>query len=305
MRRRAPPRGHARPVGKPVALVAIVLAAACAPGEPGSSGSGSASEASADAIRLVDAMGDTVTLPGYAHRIVSLVPSATETLQAIGAADALAGRTEFDTQPWAESVPSVGGGIEPDLEALVALEPDLVIRFGGSQDPRTPARLAELGIPSLAVRPDHVADIYDTAELLGAATGHDAGADSLVATLRSGLERLREAAATLPRKRVAYVLGGTPPWVSGPDTYIDEIVSLAGGDNVFSDLDALYAPVSPEQLRTRDIDVVLVSSAESFDASLAPEARVASIGDLLEIPGPDVVDAAYRVAEALHGRSLR
>ncbi|MGD2045999.1 MAG: helical backbone metal receptor [Gemmatimonadota bacterium] len=291
----------------PVSALAIVFAAtACTGADRDANDTRSGDEAMAGgAVHVVDAEGDTVTLDRPARRIVSLVPSATETLRAIGAVDALAGRTEFDTESWAASIPSVGGGIEPNLEAVVALEPDLVIRFGGTQDPRTPARLAELGIPSLSVRPDHVRDIYETAEMLGLATGHEAGADSLVGALRDGLHDVEEAAAALPRKRIAYVLGGTPPWVSGPGTYIDEIVSLAGGDNVFSDLDALYAPVSPEQLRTRDIDVVLLASAESFDASLTPGARVAVIGDALEIPGPDVVDAAYRVAEALHGRRLR
>jgi len=313
MRRRGSPHGRARHARTPfaaavlAAAVAALFAAACAGGEPDASAPAARTDedASGRPIRVVDAMGDTVALSAPAHRIVSLVPSATETLQAIGATDALVGRTDFDTQTWARSIPSVGGGIEPNLEALVALEPDLVIRFGGSQDPRTPARLAELGIPSLAVRPDHVDDIYATAEMLGAATGHEARADSLVRALRLGLRGLEEAAAALPRKRIAYVLGGTPPWVSGPGTYIDEIVSLAGGDNVFSDLDALYSPVSPEQLRTRDIDVVLVSSAETFDASFTPDARVVVIGDVLEIPGPDVIDAAYLVAEALHGRRLR
>ena len=121
----------------------------------------------------------------------------------------------------------------------------------------------------------------------------------------SGLQALATRAAELPRLRVAYVLGGTPPWVSGPGTYIDEIVSLAGGDNVFDDLGALYSAVSPEQLRTRDIDVVLVSGAGTFDARLAPGARVVDVGDALEIPGPGVVDAAYHVAELMHGRSLR
>jgi iron complex transport system substrate-binding protein len=101
------------------------------------------------------------------------------------------------------------------------------------------------------------------------------------------------------------VLGGTPPWVAGPDTYIDQVVSLAGGENVFSDLGALYSSVSPEQLLTRDIDVVLLSGAATFDGALAPGARVVPIGDVLEIPGPGVVSAAHLVAEMLHGRSLR
>jgi iron complex transport system substrate-binding protein len=199
----------------------------------------------------------------------------------------------------------VGGGLEPNLETIVALQPDLVIRFEGTQDPRTPRRLDDLGIAHLSVRPDHLEDIYQTARILGAVTGHEQSADSLVEAIRSGLHELSERARSLPRLRVAYVLGGTPPWVSGPGTYIDEVISLVGGDNVFSDLGVLYSSVSPEQLLTRGVQVVLYSGAATFDTTLTPGARLADVGDALEIPGPDVVDAAYRVAELLHGRSLR
>lgn len=257
------------------------------------------------AIRLVDATGHELTLPHAAERVVSLVPSATQTLHALGADRVLVGRTDFDAEPWVSDVPSVGAGLGPDLEELVALDPDLVVRFAGSQDPRTPAKLDELGIPQLAVRPDRVEDIYTTAELLGDATGFVEAADSLVDAIRGGLAEASRRADALPEVRFAYVLGGSPPWVSGPGTYIDQVVAMVGGVNAFSDLDALYTSVSPEALLTRNIEVVLVGSSGVFDPSLAPGARVEVIGDILEIPGPDVVDAAYRVAEALHGRSLR
>lgn len=291
------PSGH----GSRARLLVAALGIAAACGDP----RGQGAPPSTDAIRVVDASGAEVSLSAPAQRIVSLVPSATQMLQAIGAEGTLVGRTDFDTEPWTRALPSVGGGIEPNLEAIVALDPDLVVHFAGTQDPRTPSRLDDLDIPHVAVRPDHVEDIYRTAELLGAVTGKSAAADSLVESLRSGLQSLSSRAAQLPRLRVAYVLGGTPPWVSGPGTYIDEIVSLAGGDNVFSDLGALYSAVSPEQLRARDIDVVLASGAGSFDARLTPGARVVDVGDALEIPGPGVVDAAYHVAELMHGQRLR
>ena len=304
MRRRQPPRrvGLTR---KPIAraavwLCATLVSASCAPEPPSDQANGAVRS-----IHVSDASGAEVALAGPARRIVSLVPSATQTLRSIGAEDALVGRTDFDREAWSSALPSVGRGIEPNLESIVALQPDLVIRFGGSQDPRTARRLDELGIEHLAVRPDHLEDIYRTASILGVVTGHEEAADSLVESIRRGLLELSAKAATLPRMRVAYVLGGTPPWVSGPGTYIDEIVSLVGGDNVFRDLSVLYSSVSPEQLLTRDIDVVLYSGAATFDRALAPWARLANVGDVLEIPGPDVVDAAYRVAELLHGRSLR
>jgi iron complex transport system substrate-binding protein len=258
-----------------------------------------------DSIVVVDAAGERLVLSRPATRIVSLVPSVTSTLYAMGASSTLIGRTDFDTQEWARALPSVGGGLEPSLEKIVALEPDLVVRFGGDQDPRTRDRLVELGIPCLTVRPDRLQDLYDTAQLLGRVTDHEAQADSLVDALRTGLEQTADAVRSWPRVRVAHVIGGSPPWVTGGGTYIDEILSLVGADNVFSDLGTLYAAVSPEELRTREIDVVLVSSLGHYDETLTPGARLVDIGSSLEIPGPDVVHAAREVAEAIHARFLR
>lgn len=287
-------------------FAAAVTTLACQPAadSAGDSDPSSDSHQPARPTELVDAAGRLHTLAEPARRIVSLVPSATEVLRAIGASGSLVGVTDYDAD-WTDDLPSVGGGLEPNLEALVALRPDAVIRFHGEQDPRTPARLDDLGIRHVAVRPVALADLYETNRIVGRLTGRTAEADSLSRRIRAGLDELAEAVSPLPRQRVAYLLGGSPPWVSGPDTYIAEILGLVGGDNVFADLDAPYQAVSPEELRSRDIDVVLVATAGSYDESLTPEARVESVGDALQVPGPDVVDAARRVAEVIHGRALR
>lgn len=307
------PRHRPRTGGGALALVlATVGLLGC--GESGEEGAGAPAEGgSPDAgvgdpsgsVSFVDAAGARHVLDRPARRIVSLVPSATQTLRALGARASLVGVTDFDTQPWADSLPSVGGGLEPNLEALVALRPDAVVRFEGEQDPRTPARLDELGIRHVAVRPVSLDDLYETNRILGLLTGREAAADSLSRGIRDGLAEVSRAASALPRKRVAYLLGGTPPWVSGPGTYIDEILELVGGDNVFDELGAPYAAVSPEELRSRTIDVVLVARGGSFDESLTPGARIEMIGDDLEVAGPDVVDAARDMAEVIHGRPIR
>lgn len=254
---------------------------------------------------FLDAAGTAHTFDAPARRIVSLVPSATETLRAIGAGGTLVGRTDYDTEAWLADVPSVGGGLDPNIEVLIALRPDVVIRFEGTQDPRTPARLDELGIRHVAVRPSSLDDIYLTNAIVGRVTGRLDAADSLSAAIRSGLEELRLATNSLPSPTFAYVLGGTPPFVAGPDTYIEELLTILGGRNVFSDLAAPYATVSPEALRARQIDVVLVSGVGPYDESLTPDARIEMIGGVLESPGPGVVEAAWTVAEAMHGRVLR
>jgi ABC-type Fe3+-hydroxamate transport system substrate-binding protein len=272
---------------------------------PGEAARAPTEENGTDPRAIIDAAGVAHVFEHPARRIVSLVPSATATLRALGAEPLLVGRTDYDTDDWLASIPSVGGGLEPNLEALLALKPDLVIRFEGEQDPRTPARLDEFGIRHVGVRPVSLADIYLTNEIVGAATGRRDQADSLSAAIRAGLEELEERVAHLPRLAVAYVLGGSPPWVAGTDTYISEIVSIAGGDNVFPALRMPYSAISPEELRTRAIDVVLVSDAGAFDESLVPGARIVVIGGVLEVPGPDVVPAAWHVAELMHGVTLR
>ena len=279
-------------------LAGSALAVGCEV-EPAPEPSGAAGPA------VVDAAGVEHSFAQPARRIISLVPAATKTIRAIGAGGALVGRTDYDTDDWVTDRPSVGGGLDPNLEAIVSLSPDLVVRFAGAQDPRTAARLDELGIRHLAVRPDRIEDIYEMVSILGHATGHVAAADSLVRSLRNGLSEVALAVADWPRLRVVYVLGGTPPWVAGPGTYIDEVISLIGGDNAFGDLAELYSAVSPEEFRTRSIDVVLVSSAGDFDPSMTPHARVVAIGDLLDMPGPAIVEAARRVARMMHGRNPR
>lgn len=248
---------------------------------------------------VTDSDGRTVDLTVPVRRVVSLVPSATLTLAALGARDAVVARTDFDTASWAADLPSVGGGLEPSIEAIVAARPDLVIRFGGPQDVRTPSRLDDLGIPHIAIRPDGIDDVMETVRLLGRITGHPAEADSVDAAIGAVLDSVRAAARGRAPVRVAYVLGGEPPWVSGPGTYLDELIRLAGGVNVFADLGALYSSVSPEEFVARDIDVILLSEGATFDRSLAHGARIREVGSWVEVPGPAVADAARTISGLL------
>ena len=277
----------------------IVLATACQPT------SVEKNRGTASNIILVDATGLEVTLEEPARRIISLVPSATQTLRALGAIHTVVGRTDFDLENWVLDIPSVGGGLEPNFEDIIALEPDLVVRFAGDQDPQTKSRLDELEIPQIAVRPDRLTDLYSSIILLGKATGTEPAADSIISNIKNDLADLQRWTSGKPKIHTAYILGGSPPWVAGPDTYIDEILVLAGARNVFSDLGFLYGSVSSEQFRIRKIDVVLISDRSQFDPRLTPGARIEEIGNTLEFPGPNIAEAARHVATILHGDLLR
>ena len=258
-----------------------------------------------NSITLIDATGLEINLEGPAQRIISLVPSATQTLRALGVSHKIIGRTDFDLEDWAFGIPSIGGGLEPNFEKIIALKPDLVVRFAGEQDPNTRSRLDDFGIPQLAISPDRLADLYKSVLLLGKATGTEVVADSIISTIKEDLVDLQQWTSEKPILQVAYVLGGSPPWVAGPDTYIDEILGIAGAQNVFSDLGFLYGSVSPEQIRSRIIDVVLISDNAQFDHKLTPEARIETIGKVLEFPGPNLAQAARQIASILHQHQLR
>jgi len=290
-----------RPAPRPLSSLLVGLALAATGSCSSKPEPAGADGGEAHRVEVVDADSETVVLAAPVDRVVSLVPSATQTLDALDARDVLVGRTDFDTASWATKLPSVGGGLHPSVETIVSLHPDLVILFGGQQDLQTLARLDELGIPHVAVRPDRIADVKRSIQLLGRVTGHAERADSLVSAMDREVEAVRREVAGLSHPRVAYVLGGQPPWVAGPGTYIDQLIGIAGGINVFDDLDRLYAPVGPEQLVARTIDVVLLPPGATFDRSLVPDARIDTVNGDLERPGPHVADQARGLARLIHG----
>jgi iron complex transport system substrate-binding protein len=198
----------------------------------------------------------------------------------------------------------VGGGLEPSLETLILLEPELVIRFAGESDPSTPRRLEEAGIPQFAVRPDRIADVQSLLTDLGAITGRQQRAWELREEMDSTLDEVRARVGDRKRVKVAYILGGNPPWVAGPGTFIDELLGIAGGENVFSDLEALYGPVSPEEFLVRDVDLFL--APEGGDV-LLPSTGVplVRVSPEVELPGPDLARTAWQLAEILHPQAFR
>ena len=233
-------------------------------------------------------------------RILSLVPAGTDLLISLGLGDRLVGRTDFDVLPPELShLPSVGGGLGPSIEAVVALAPDLVIRFEGPSDPDTPAHLDRLGIPHLGIRPDGIADILRITRLMGTVMDREAEAIALEQSLTTSLEEVAARVAHLPRVPVAILLGGDPPWAAGESSFIHELVTLAGGDNVLAGATRLYAPLSVEEIRRRAPELLILTGSGRVPVGLQgiPH-RIAP--DILVIPGPRLAEAAAAMAALLH-----
>jgi ABC-type Fe3+-hydroxamate transport system substrate-binding protein len=209
---------------------------------------------------VTDDAGDSVLVATPARRVVSLIPATTELLFALGAGEQVVGRTTWCDYPAAAAaVPNLGDGISPNLEAVLAASPDLVILYNSSQNARVAGRLRELGIPALRLTTDLLSDVGRVARVLGGLTGHRREADSLSAALDTAL-----ATASLPPDsagpRVLLLVWEQPPMTVGRGSYLSELVERAGGRNLFGDLAASAGTVSLEAIAVRDPDLILTTA---------------------------------------------
>lgn len=267
-----------------------------------------------------DMLGREVALAAPPARIVSLVPSATEILFALGADARVVGVTDYcDFPPAARAKPSVGGMINPSLETLLTLEPDLVIATDEGNREETFTQLGRLGIPLFLVRAHRVGDVTDVITRLGALTGTDATARSLVTSMDRRVERVRRAVASLRRPRVLYVVWPDPLLVPARDAIVTELIQIAGGDSVTAADAEAYPRFSLEAAIARDPEVIILAthgagtgavSKEKFErfASLAAvrSGRVHMVdGNLLHRYGPRVVDGLDQLARVIHPEAFR
>lgn len=252
---------------------------------------------------------------GPTRRVVSLIPSVTEVIQALGAGDRLVARTDYDTDPALADLPSVGRGLTPSLERLTMLQPDLVVSWPDNISRSITTRLADLGIDVYTPEIQTLADMYETTRALGRRLGTEGAADSLVDGIRNELQALRAALEGRPPRTVFYIVWYDPPTTAGPGTYIHELIEIAGGTNAFADARALWPQVSLEEVVRRQPDMLIVPKGTGLDLDVkrlhtsvgwrdlraVREGRIAEVdAELFGRPGPRVGEAARRLARILH-----
>ncbi len=269
---------------------------------------------SAEAISIVDVLGNEVTLDAYPEKIVSLSPSTTEILYALGLGDKLVGRDSYSDYP-AESadVPVVGDYSGPNVEAIAATEADLVLASTTLQQDAID-QLKSLGITVASVEATTYEQIAETITMIGTLTGAQEEAAALNASMTEAADAVAAAVADLEKPTVYYVMsyGEYGNWTSGPGSFINSIIELAGGAPVTADAEAPWLEYSLEQLLQDDPDVILVSSdagdpalladAEGYkDLTAVKEGRAYSIdANTSSRPGPRILEAAEAVAALLH-----
>lgn len=244
----------------PSVLLAAVLAGACGASDQPQSGRGGP----------LDDAGRSVTLERAPVRIVSLSPAITELLFALGAGDRVVGRTQWGKDP-AEAlmVPSVGDGLNPNVEVILAQRPDLVLFYASAANKSAIDRLEALGVATASIRIDRLTDLVRASRFLGDLLGARPVADSLTEEFQRRLDRVT--VLTGRRPTVLIVAWDNPPIVIGESSFLSEIVHRAGGENVFGDEARPSLTVSLETIASRQPDIVFISGAEDPDFVRRPE----------------------------------
>ena len=271
-------------------------------------------ESNASVIR--DDYGRDIAIGAPPRRIVSLNPATTELLFALGVGGRMVGRTQYDLWPdSARLVPNLGPGMRPNLEAVLGARPDLVVLYASADDRAAADRLTAAGVKTAAFKLDRIRDFARVTRALGQLVGDTARAHLVVDSVTGTLDRVRRATATLPRPTVFFHAWETPLITIGGGSFLSELVDVAGGRNVYADIEAPSAAVTLEDVVRRDPDIVLVSPIEQQRLRAAERWRslravreqrvVAYDTNLVARPSVKLGEAAVSLAALLHPGAVR
>jgi iron complex transport system substrate-binding protein len=298
------------PAGTPPATPAAPAATSTPPATP------TVAPPAAHPLELVGHDGTPVTLDERPQRIVSLTPATTEILFALGAGHRTVGRGDYDDHPpEATALPGVAAFTGVDHEALVALEPDLVLAGGNFFTPPADIeRMRELGIPVLVVYAPTFEAALDDIELIGRAIDAAAEAEQLVAQMRSRADEVRSAVAGRASPRVFYQIGSEPEiYGPAPESFIADMVELAGGDPVTTGDPAAFA-IAVERLVEQDPEIIVLGDAQwgvcPEDVGARPgwgsitavqQGEIRPVNDtIVTRPGPRLAEGLAALALAIH-----
>jgi len=264
---------------------------------------------------FVDDLGRKIFLARTPARIVSLAPSITEILFAIGSGEQLVGVTQFcDYPPEAKLKPKVGYS-HPNIEAIVALEPDLVLAPKEFIRADVLSKLDQLKIATFILEAKTMDDIPSHIQLLGRMLGRSTSADDAAMEIRRRLADLRKRTEILPRPRLLYVLNSQPLITVGPGSFIHQVIELAGAVNVAARAKSPYPRLSMEEVIKEDPELIVfpVGTVEGIPGdeqelwqrwatiSAVKHRRFYRISsDLLNRPGPRIVQGLETLARIIH-----
>lgn len=257
-----------------------------------------------------------------ASRIISNSPSITETLFELGMKDRIIAVTDFCKYPEeACQLPSIGGMLNPNMETIVSLTPDLIIHQSGSQRLRSNAK--NVGIKTLEVRMGNLEEIFESIKKIGVALNCQEQANKLTLQLTTGIAFYQERLKGLPKKEVLLLLGDSSDpardlYAAGPGTFLNELLNLSGGKNIIGDSPARYPKLSKEYIIEKSPEIIIEAGPKSnlsqkeIDLRIQEWNRFPTIeavknsqiyfigADYILIPGPRLLKIIERFSKAIH-----
>ena len=298
-----------------VSAVALILLVSCA---------APLKNAPPSPTEIMDQLGRVVALDKPPQRIISLAPSNTEILFALGLADRVVAVTDYcDYPPEAESKPSIGGFSTPNIEEIVALSPDLILAASRHENKIIP-QLEDKGLTVLALNPKTLDGVLEAIVMTGKVTGKEAEAARLLSDMKSRINAVTDKTAGLPpeqRLGTFYIVWHDPLMAAGSETLHDELIQKAGGINIARELTD-YADISLEAVIAANPQVIIAGAGhgsgqdQTFqyvktetrlrDTHARRDNRVFVIdADLASRPGPRIVEGLEEFAAFIHPELFR
>lgn len=270
----------------------------------------------AAAANAVDDLGRTLVVSSMPKRIISLAPNVTEILFSLSLGGNIVGVTNYCNYPReARNKQRIGGFVNPSIEKIVALRPDLIIATADGNRRQTVMQIEKLGIPVYVINPATLDGLYKNILAIARLAGCPREGRRLVNTLRSRQKRIVEKVRGLSRKSVFFQVGINPVISVGGDTFINELISLAGGKNIYAQESRRYPRCSLESILSQNPDIIIISTAgrrEEYEEAKRYWRQWPTLTavkknhifwidpDLINRPSPRVLDALETLANLLH-----
>ncbi len=262
---------------------------------------------------MLDGLGRSIALPVSPRRVVSLAPSVTDSLFALGFGDRVVGVSDFCVlPPGTRPVARVGGMLNPSLEAIRVLRPDLLIGTTSGNDPSLASEAAALGLPLYTVHTPDVAATLRALEEIAGILGDRGRGETLAADLRRRLESVRARVAPYEPARVLFLVWGEPLVVPGAPAFLTDALRFAGAASVTADAGAAWPDFDLESAIARAPEAILTTEKNRTMAERLPHdpawagvpairrRRILVVSEAIEQPGPGVVGGIEEVARLLH-----
>jgi iron complex transport system substrate-binding protein len=273
------------------------------------------------AATFTDEVGRTMEVNGPPQRIVSVAPNVTEILFALGLEDRLVGVSVYcQYPPEALKKEKIGGYINPSLEKIVALRPDLVIGIAEGDLRTFVDKLAGLKVPVYITNPRDALEVLTSVQKIGEVTFAPEAARRIVRSMEERVRRVQDKVQDRPRPRVLHILDFNPLISAGKGTFVDDLIRLGGGRNVAETATGKYPHFSMEEVLVQDPEVILLASMKSQDPlvkqrrwwerwktiTAVKQGRIYVLdSDLIHRPSPRIADGLEQVAKAIHPEVFR